>query len=66
MEAGVVALVLVDCIWFSAAAVAVLGSLDAALAADPPTGSAACALPEPEVALLVGVMLDNVWLIEMS
>jgi hypothetical protein len=70
IDAAFVALVLVDCIWLSAAAVAapglVVDPLDAAFAVVPLNGSADWALAEPEAVLLAGVMLDSVWLIEMS
>jgi hypothetical protein len=69
IEAAVVAFVLVDCVWLSAAAVAAAGFVDALLAeleAAPLSGSAALAVPDPAVVPLVVDMLDNVWLIEMS
>ena len=63
IEAALVALVLVACIWLSAAAVAALefGAplLDATLAVAAPNGSAD-APAEPEAVLLAGVMLDSV------
>ena len=63
IEAAVVALVFVDCVWLSAAAVAATGLVDALLAeleAVPLSGSTALAVPEPALALLVVDMLDNV------
>ena len=64
IDAAFVALVLVDCIWLSAAAVAATGlvaePLDATFAVVPLKGSADCALADPEAVLPAGVMLDSV------
>jgi hypothetical protein len=60
---------LIDCIWLSAAAVAALAfdaSVDAALAVAALGAATTWATALPDAAVVVGTMLDNVELIEIS